>query len=74
MPDAQTLVDYGMYPYWNNYRALDDPWMYIWGRADYEDIFKRPHFVESYNETACPFEWTASEVHQKRLKPRFADQ
>ena len=29
MPDAQTLVDYGMYPYWNNYRALDDPWMYI---------------------------------------------
>src|ERR1700745_1106705 len=31
-------------------------------------------FIETYNETACPFEWTASEVHQKRLKPRFADQ
>jgi transposase len=31
-------------------------------------------FIETYNETACPFEWTASEVHQKRLKPRFAHQ
>src|SRR5438874_5537042 len=31
-------------------------------------------FIETYNKTACPFEWTASEVHQKRLKPRFADQ
>jgi hypothetical protein len=29
-------------------------------------------FIETYNETARPFEWTASEVHQKRLKPRFA--
>jgi transposase len=31
-------------------------------------------FIETYNETARPFEWTASGVHQKRLKPRFADQ
>src|ERR1700679_3039854 len=31
-------------------------------------------FIESYNETARPFEWTASEVHQKRLKPSFAIQ
>jgi len=30
-------------------------------------------FVASYNETAHPFAWTKSEVHQKRLKPRFAD-
>jgi transposase len=30
-------------------------------------------FIETYNETARPFEWTASKVHQKRLKPRFAD-
>lgn len=30
-------------------------------------------FVASYNETARPFAWTKSEVHQKRLKPRFAD-
>jgi transposase-like protein len=30
--------------------------------------------IESYNETARPFEWTASEVHQKRLKPSFAIQ
>jgi transposase len=31
-------------------------------------------FIETYNETAKPFEWTASEVHQKRLKPSFAVQ
>ena len=31
-------------------------------------------FIESYNETARPFVWTKSKVHQKRLKPRFADQ
>lgn len=32
------------------------------------------NFIERYNETARPFAWTKSEVHQKRLKPRFADQ
>jgi transposase len=31
-------------------------------------------FIESYNKTARPFTWTKSEVHQKRLKPRFSDQ
>src|SRR5712675_2016019 len=31
-------------------------------------------FVEAYNANAKPFVWTKSEVHQKRLKPRFADQ
>jgi len=31
-------------------------------------------FIGSYNETARPFVWQKSEVHQKRLKPRFADQ
>jgi len=31
-------------------------------------------FIECYNETARPFVWTKSEVHQKSLKPRFADQ
>ena len=30
-------------------------------------------FIDTYNETAKPFIWTKSEVHQKRLKPRFAD-
>jgi transposase len=30
-------------------------------------------FIEHYNQTARPFAWTKSEVHQKRLKPRFAD-
>ena len=30
-------------------------------------------FIESYNQTARPFAWTKSEVHQKRLRPRFAD-
>jgi len=29
-------------------------------------------FIRTYNETACPFVWTKSEVHQKRLKPCFA--
>ena len=31
------------------------------------------HFIASYNQTARPFAWTMSSVHQKRLKPRFAD-
>jgi transposase len=31
-------------------------------------------FIEDYNEHAKPFAWTKSEVHQKRLKARFADQ
>ena len=30
-------------------------------------------FVASYNQTARPFAWTKSEVHQKRPKPRFAE-
>ena len=31
-------------------------------------------FIDAYNEHAKPFAWTKSEVHQKRLKARFADQ
>jgi transposase len=31
-------------------------------------------FIESYNDTARPFMWTKSAVHQKRLKPCFAVQ
>lgn len=31
-------------------------------------------FIEAYNEHAKPFAWTKSQVHQKRLKARFADQ
>jgi hypothetical protein len=31
-------------------------------------------FIGDYNERAKPFAWTKSEVHQKRLKARFADQ
>ena len=31
-------------------------------------------FIGSYNETARPFVWQKSQVHQKRLKPCFADQ
>jgi|SRR5271166_6195590 len=30
-------------------------------------------FIERYNLTASPFLWTKSEVHQKRLRPCFAD-
>lgn len=31
-------------------------------------------FIERYNHTARPFLWTKSKVHQKRLRPCFADQ
>jgi transposase len=31
-------------------------------------------FIEAYNADAKPFVWTKSEVHQKRIKARFADQ
>jgi len=31
-------------------------------------------FIASYNEEARPFAWTKSQVHQKRLKPCFANQ
>ncbi len=41
MPPAQALIDYG---------ALGcsgpEPKIFVWGRADYEDIFGEPHFVE----------------------------
>ena len=30
-------------------------------------------FIERYNQTAKPFLWTKSKVHQKRLRPCFAD-
>ena len=32
------------------------------------------NFIDDYNANAKPFVWTKSEVHQKRLKARFADQ
>ena len=31
-------------------------------------------FIDTYNEAAKNFVWTKSQVHQKHLKPRFADQ
>jgi len=31
-------------------------------------------FIAAYNQTAKPFLWTKSKVHQKRLKAHFADQ
>jgi len=30
--------------------------------------------IDYYSETARPFVWTKTEVHQKRLRPCFADQ
>jgi hypothetical protein len=30
-------------------------------------------FIAAYNQTAKPFLWTKSKVHQKRLRPCFAD-
>ena len=32
------------------------------------------NFIADYNKNAHPFVWTKSKVHQKRLKPSFADQ
>ena len=32
------------------------------------------NFIDDYNTNAKPFVWTKSEVHQRRLKARFADQ
>ena len=32
------------------------------------------NFIDAYNAKAKPFAWSKSEVHQKRLKARFADQ
>jgi hypothetical protein len=32
------------------------------------------NFIDAYNANARPFAWSKSEVHQKRLKARFADQ
>jgi hypothetical protein len=47
-------------------------------RASFKSVKQlRQHiddFVEAYNADAKAFVWTKSEVHQKRLKPRFADQ
>ena len=40
IPGMQSLIDYGMFT------AGAEPMAFIWGRADYEDIFGRPHFVE----------------------------
>ena len=31
-------------------------------------------FIADYNDNAQPFAWTKSQVHQKRLKPCFANQ
>jgi hypothetical protein len=40
MPEARRIVDYGVH------REGEEPACWIWGRADYEDIFGEPHFVE----------------------------
>jgi len=40
IPSVRALVDYGL-----TYRG-DEPMVFIWGRADYEDIFGKPHFIE----------------------------
>jgi hypothetical protein len=37
---AQSLIDYGLNP------LGAEPLMLIWGRADYEDVFNRHHFVQ----------------------------
>ncbi|MGO9459647.1 MAG: hypothetical protein ACLP1W_05925, partial [Rhodomicrobium sp.] len=41
IPPAQALINYGA---WGC--SGPEPKIFIWGRADYEDIFGEPHFVE----------------------------
>ena len=40
IPTARAIVDYGVAP------MGDEPMIFIWGRADYLDIFDKPHFIE----------------------------
>lgn len=40
MNQAAQLIDWGLNP------IGDPPMFFIWGRADYEDVFNAPHFVE----------------------------
>jgi hypothetical protein len=40
MPPAARLVDYGLH------MEGHQPMCWIWGRADYDDIFGKPHFLE----------------------------
>jgi hypothetical protein len=40
IPTATALVNWSMNP------ITPEPVILIWGRADYEDIFERKHFVE----------------------------
>jgi len=41
IPAAQSLVDFGAF-----HHAGVEPLIFIWGRADYEDVFGRPHFIQ----------------------------
>lgn len=41
---ARSLVDYGLT------QKGDEPSIWIWGRADYRDVFGKPHFVEWFYE------------------------
>jgi hypothetical protein len=40
IPEVKSLVDYGLNP------VGAEPMVFIWGRADYEDIFEHKHFIE----------------------------
>jgi transposase len=47
-------------------------------RASFTSVSERvahiEAFIADYNQTARPFVWTKSQLHQKRLKPCFAQQ
>ena len=42
--------------------------------ASFTSVAPIDAFIAHYNQTTRPFVWTKSQVHQKRLKPCFADQ
>jgi hypothetical protein len=56
VPTARALVDYGL-----GRRLGVEPHVFIWGRADYEDIFGKPHFIEWCHELRL-------EAHDGRLR------
>jgi hypothetical protein len=60
MPGAQALIN------WANNPIGDSPMMWIWGRADYRDIFEKPHFVEWCYQLRL-----SRPVHNERLSAAF---
>ena len=54
--------------------AGDWPGVWVHDRTASKDLIRHiDAFIAAYNQTAKPFLWTKSKVHQKRLRPCFPD-